>query len=1466
MPSERESLPALLLDGAAEDGVVADNKPFKGFDGQPATLECGYAVNGRLLALRGTEGETLYGKLKDKAVTRPDGGWIVSWWLDKDDPLGTAKSDIGPAGSTSINAEAVQIDDAELLGTSDRMPGDPSPRHWSAGVTGGLVATVLGTSLSLRPDWIERDGDKVIFTEQSRGDSADSEAPRLTIRWNYAQRETQQQFVDNGLHLKTHTALLMDEVADGAWEAGSPLWIRTEDGFLRWHAEERHLPYRAAAESRTVDMTGWLPPLPVGGFARLLLDASGNKTLTINTHSKTAELSILDPALMIALPRTCCNGRDLSVPLLPPDDSAVTGTLCIVSQALASSGTLCTATLGLEAVGASTTRITLSANASSNSSTQYFAPAKNWVRPVESAANCAAGLTRARVLLPHPVKAEGFSLVLEQALTARGAGDFDSEAATSVALPAVGGEARAISGPLARFNIQGNELLARDHYGQEIWPLPRGEETSDEPAVLRSLYRRSSAQGSFAADALPPYTATRVVAIPIDTPALSRRPIETPNTRWHHMKGEPDPQLRFIPKDSNARRGWVDGSNFIGRISDKQGPIDYLEFDGATQHKRNWLRLSNDMLVSRPAAAPAVDATDPTSVAYCEGQASSLATAPLVTPLGKRDQPDERGSLSLFTLQETLPTVAGGSPVYELWLRTGPTAQDTVRIAFKLPEGLVVVNRLVIAVANPELTQTPEEKVAARKPKPLNDACGLVLTTLNRLYLELEREGDQFIVRRGMVGWNASGAFGLSADEAVGLEVTEMFERKGGKLSRTVEFNGALTVVRADTPIPEGPGLNNQTYCLTAYFWAAPWKYAADTADPTLRVIGYHGWTYQGKTRWFASMQDARVVDRRLDLSADLVLMLGKTEGASDSRGTDSPWQAIRRHLYAVKLDTPLGTDSQPSNKIAGFLTLRHGDTRQFKVNLDSKARHLQLIPDWRAAERDIVPLFADLPRPARPERSTWLRPKDGRNQRLNAGTEAGSPGKEIDVVLHAFNEDVPPGTISRLFACCLVGEIGREQGIPRWVAAPLQGGDSPPTKPRPAEPAATPAPSPVRMCRLWLFDGPPRMVDEWRNEWQGDPLDLRHPDKMARKTLARLGWTREAVLEQDPGTGPDAVTWAVVDSPLLNREASIGWFGWPLSAPGDTDQIAVWPQDMLPRTWPVPQFEAKAPRAFSIEVAFDDDRPLDATGTAPAAAFPIIVDLAQKDSPSQVSVPVKLRSAGLRAGVPHRLVDYDQRAIKTQMFPAAALLADDTKGELFRKQELHGSVRFSWDKRSVNVQHIAPSADSAATNSCLLEIPVEASLVRIVQSDDDLEIFNQDGVGQKVDRAVPYDAWTNAAGDKRLGIRMPAGKPFRTLVVEFCAGTPAEPLVREQRKYFDGGAERLAGLFNESGQLQAFGTEQVGFHLLGVDTSDAPATRLTWQRVAEWQGRLSGNATATATDWYVVTVDIEGRFIHYGQ
>lgn len=72
------SQPVISTSRPNDDGIVVDNKPFTVFDENHATAECGYMVNGRLHAVRGAQGETLYGKLKDKVVTRKDGGWIAS--------------------------------------------------------------------------------------------------------------------------------------------------------------------------------------------------------------------------------------------------------------------------------------------------------------------------------------------------------------------------------------------------------------------------------------------------------------------------------------------------------------------------------------------------------------------------------------------------------------------------------------------------------------------------------------------------------------------------------------------------------------------------------------------------------------------------------------------------------------------------------------------------------------------------------------------------------------------------------------------------------------------------------------------------------------------------------------------------------------------------------------------------------------------------------------------------------------------------------------------------------------------------------------------------------------------------------------------------------------------------------------------------------------------------------------------
>ena len=93
---------------------------------------------------------------------------------------------------------------------------------------------------------------------------------------------------------------------------------------------------------------------------------------------------------------------------------------------------------------------------------------------------------------------------------------------------------------------------------------------------------------------------------------------------------------------------------------------------------------------------------------------------------------------------------------------------------------------------------------------------------------------------------------------------------------------------------------------------------------------------------------------------------------------------------------------------------------------------------------------------------------------------------------------------------------------------------------------------------------------------------------------------------------------------------------------------------------------------------------------------------------------------------------------------------------------------------------------------------------------------------------------------------------------------TEGKLVVLEQRKYFDGGSERLAGLFNNDQQLQAFGSEQVVFYLGEVDVSAPDSPKLKWQRVAEYQYSIYGDVAAAG--WYIATVDIEGRLTYYFQ
>ncbi len=222
MPSE--DLQPLRID--QPDGAT-HNKEYTDFDGSAATAKYGYVSGKRLQGLSGDD-STIYGKVKAGVVVRPDARWVASEWLLKSNSfLALAKQAIGTGLEGSIDAAGVLIDDAELLGTARELRVVADKLKWEAGITGAVIADVLGSTVALRPDTMTRDGAIIKFEEAGEseldvgvaGDEAaatatateEEEAEVLSVKWSYREREVALQ--PRQTLLSAPAALVMDELA-----------------------------------------------------------------------------------------------------------------------------------------------------------------------------------------------------------------------------------------------------------------------------------------------------------------------------------------------------------------------------------------------------------------------------------------------------------------------------------------------------------------------------------------------------------------------------------------------------------------------------------------------------------------------------------------------------------------------------------------------------------------------------------------------------------------------------------------------------------------------------------------------------------------------------------------------------------------------------------------------------------------------------------------------------------------------------------------------------------------------------------------------------------------------------------------------------------------------------------------------------------------------------------------------------
>ena len=333
-------------------------------------------------------------------------------------------------------------------------------------------------------------------------------------------------------------------------------------------------------------------------------------------------------------------------------------------------------------------------------------------------------------------------------------------------------------------------------------------------------------------------------------------------------------------------------------------------------------------------------------------------------------------------------------------------------------------------------------------------------------------------------------------------------------------------------------------------------------------------------------------------------------------------------------------------------------------------------------------------------------------------------------------------------------------------------------------------------------------------------------------------------MLERDPSGKADEVEWKAIDSPLLNREASVGWFGWPLASLDDHGSGTVWPYDALPRTEAIAQVLKGAPQAFALEVAFDHD--FDRKSDGPVRRIHQ-VDLSEPSSDT-MKTAVQFCSAGLRAGAGHRVVDYCGTVVTHTEQAATPLPAP--RYEKLMKVDLASLV---WEHSTTALDRLTEGeADDLGRRTFKVSLPDNCTGVRLLEFDVGLRVRDEPNAWQDADASLVYIPVQE--GPKR-SIRICAGteQPFRVLRLEILT----DGKVSGQEHLFPAGTERLVGVFSSEGNLQAFGTEEITY----FPGEPSGGASVNWSRSAEWR---PGSGSRVASDWYVVAIDIEGRLSVY--
>lgn len=1368
-----------------------------------------YAAKRRITALMDQVGEdaverSIYGTIEGNIVTRAEERFVEDFLVVKD-----ALKEMGVVDKIWLNPDRLRLDKRALLGLDSKGVNTTFEGvDWSCPVLGSLELKACAEGLTLRPDRIDHQTSAtertLTFVEGVELPIVDG-PPELKVVFERPAESLPRWRTES---LSSKGALLFDVMQDGGWESSSPLWVKTTEGCLRVERKETKVRYGVLNESRSVDVTEWFYDrtdgperslLPPGGRVHLLLDHCGCIKVDVKSDSEklSASLTIQSPAFVILLQGVSPNPLNMVDSSQPPSVSMFSAgpLLHVVSAPLFQTHAAQSADVlqwDISTDGDGYLQLSTDRGGKENdASFRYYCPDSDWVRPPEAVANAEnSEMSAMRVLLPHAPRPDVRTVLTlkERGLVLGGFSAPGAEIELLLDTPSA-----VALGPLAKFTVGKGGIDDLVSLDKELSVEGEIEPFSEQPAVLRPGYRGlPDAQGvlaSFAATYV--YDGTKPLKEQSEVRRAYKKGMADETTTWalRAKDGEAEIRRDDFSKTGLARFGWWNSHRFIRRQLAGAGAWLELKKPMTDQNKwqlTHWLRLSDASL------ARLNDSVELAGLADADLEAK-IADGPikLESPLST----EEAHGLGHMVLVETYDVVS----TFSLWL-------DGVEVPVAKPD-FTVVGRLVIAWATP-IPPTPMAAISL--------ADDVTVNRLNRLFLELEREGSEFRVRRGMLGWNAAQVFGLdcSKDENGAphdFHFTEYYERSEGELSRRVDLSG----VALGPKISTSAGVLNKVsgvYQPTVYFWASV---LLDDPEPRyVRVICAHKMTCAGvslKSAW--AVQDARVMNKRLDLSADIALVEATGDPEGDPQSALDVWQPWRRKLFSVNIN-PIAERVST----VFFLQIRQGPVALFEITRDTvRERAFTLHYDWERCNTAITPWFSD-ESISRRDQTTWLTPQTSASQPTRDLLRTVGPGAVdgLNMVVRLFDLRTNSEVVftSNLRACTLVGEVIRrtgeavgpsepKEGIPQWVPSPILDADA-------SAPAAGPIAEPANQVSVWLFDPWPRVVVQFEGT-----ADAALSRTRARSALARIGWTREAVLELSIAGVP---TWSVVDSPLLNRDADINWFGWPLVGGAQRPK-----QGPLPRTAQVVHVPDTSRPRVGVHVTFRHEVDADGNFRLPMVYLPRM-----PTAPSSAIRfhDVLFRSRGLRTGVPHQVVTYGTNVNagpSFKMVDPSSISADgapvpDLKSVVDADG---GGMEFSWGSGSGDLADVqlldVKKLDERVRLvlgpilfwSRVIFLAMPAGLqVRVGPGDD--------AAWKDIVKGIPIDMIAKPETERVVDVRLPSGLWSAIhLVLQMTEAAADGPTVSESltRSYFvnPSGAQSVAGLFR-NGQLVAFGDEPMRF------------------------------------------------------